>query len=155
MSRSPRWSIEEFAAVVQEVLLSLPGEFSPWLENLVVDVEERPSRQLLKELGAESPDELMGLFVGHAITRQEYGEHLPNRIVLFRQSLQRAARTREELAYEVRRTVLHELAHHFGYEEDDLDDFESQPSPFDADDDEEAGDGPWADDAPGDEPDDA
>lgn len=131
MDSPSRLSLKQFCSLVEEVLLEIPEEFAPWLENVVVDVESEPTAELLEELGYEPHEELFGLFIGRAVTEQEYGEHSPNRIVLFQRPLERASRSRDEVAYEIRRTVLHELAHHFGYSEDDLDDFESRPSPFD------------------------
>ena len=78
-------------------------------------------------------DTLMGLFEGRAVTEQEYGEHLPNRILLFKRPIEEVCRSRAEIAYEIRRTLVHELAHHFGYSEEDLEEYESRQSPFDAD----------------------
>jgi predicted Zn-dependent protease with MMP-like domain len=127
-------SMREFVALARRVVDELPEQFQPWLENVVIDVEVDPSDELLDELELESPDDLMGLFVGAAVTEQGYGDHLPNRILLFKQPIENACRSRDEVAYEIRRTILHELAHHFGYSEADLDEFESRPSPFDGED---------------------
>lgn len=121
----------DFCHVVRKVLDDLPAHFLPWLENVVVDVEREPTDEMLEDLGLESPADLLGLFVGVGIDEQEYGIHVPNRVILFKRPLERASRSRAELEYEIRRTVLHELAHHFGHSEADLADFESQPSPFD------------------------
>ena len=129
---TPRLTLEEFCAVVTEVLEALPKEFRGLLDNVVVDVQQRPSRRLLAELGSDDPDDIpLGLFQGEPITEQEYGSHHPNRILLFQQPIEAVCRSRAEIAYEIRRTVLHELAHHFGYSEEDLDFFEDRPSPFD------------------------
>jgi predicted Zn-dependent protease with MMP-like domain len=122
---------DEFCAIVVEVLDELPEMFRGWLDNVVVDVEERPSSRSRAELGDDPDETLLGLFQGAPITEQEYGTHLPNRIILFKQPIEDCCRSREEIAYEIRRTVLHELAHHFGYSEEDLDFFEDRPSPFD------------------------
>ncbi len=130
MSR-PRLTLDEFCQIVSEVLDELPDEFRARLENVVVDVEERPSARLLAELGHDPDEPLMGLFQGEPITEQEYGQHHPNRILLFQRSIEEVSGSRAEIAYEIRRTVLHELAHHFGYSEEDLEFFEEQPSPFD------------------------
>lgn len=128
----PRLSLDEFCAVVAEVLDGLPEEFRGWLENVVVDVRERPSRRMLEEVGSDDPDTpLLGLFQGEPVTEQEFGQHHPNRILLFKRPIEEVCRSRAEIAYEIRRTVLHELAHHFGYSEEDLDFFEERPSPFD------------------------
>jgi predicted Zn-dependent protease with MMP-like domain len=127
----PRLSLEEFCAVVEQVLAQLPEPFHAWLANVTVDVEPDPWPVLYEELEIDLDEPLLGVFEGDAITEQEYGEHHPNRIVLFQNPIEEISRSEEEVRYEIRRTVLHELAHHFGYSEEDLDEFESQPSPFD------------------------
>ncbi len=63
---------------------------------------------------------------------REYGMAHPVRIRIFKRPIERLCRSSEEVAYEVRRSVIHELAHHFGFEEEDLREYESRPSPFDA-----------------------
>lgn len=127
-----RLPLREFVDAAREVVDALPEPFQAWLENVVIDVEETPSRGLLRSLGLDPRrDTLFGLFEGHAVTDQDFGERLPNRILLFRGPILEACRSRDEVLYEIRRTVLHELAHHFGHSEEDLDDFESRPSPFD------------------------
>ena len=127
---------EQFLAIVDRVVHDLPEPFRTHLQNVAVDVEERPSKQTLREAGYR-PDEwgqLLGLFQGSPLTEEDYGEHHPNRITLYKQSIEAASRSRAEVEYEIRRTLIHELAHHFGYSEDDLDEFESAPSPFDGED---------------------
>lgn len=127
-----RLPMREFCEVVQQVLDELPEPFHDWLVNVVVDVEDDPEPRLLRQLGLDPrEDTLFGIFEGSAVTEQEYGQHLPNRVRLFKNPLEEACRSRDEIRYEIRRTVLHELAHHFGYSEEDLDEFEARPSPFD------------------------
>jgi predicted Zn-dependent protease with MMP-like domain len=130
MGKRPRLSLDEFCQAAREVIDALPAPFRGWLENVVVEVELEPWPELVEQMG----DDLLGLFEGAAITEQEYGEHLPNRIWLFKRPIEAICRSRDEIKYEIRRTVLHELAHHFGYSEDDLDDFEARESPFDGND---------------------
>ena len=125
-------SLREFVVIAQQVIDELGNPFKRWLENVVVDVEIAPSREMLEEVGLDPDEEtLMGLFVGRAVTEMEYGEHLPNQILLFKRPIEEACRDRREVAYEIRRTLIHELAHHFGYSEEDLEEFEARPSPFD------------------------
>jgi predicted Zn-dependent protease with MMP-like domain len=73
----------------------------------------------------ELEDELFGLFIGLPVTEQAYGEEHPNRVKIFRAPLERVSANRADLRQNIRDTVLHELAHHFGYTEDDLVEFES------------------------------
>lgn len=132
--------MSEFCEAVARVVEEVPEPFHGWLENVVVDVETAPSREVLEEQGLESEDDLLGLFEGLAVTEQEYGEHAPNRIVIYKRPIERICRSRAEVEYEIRRTMLHELAHHFGHSEEDLEEFESRSSPFEPSDgrDEEA-----------------
>jgi predicted Zn-dependent protease with MMP-like domain len=133
MSR-PRLTLDEFCQIVGEVLDDLPDEFRQRLENVVVDVEERPSPRILAELGHATEECLMGLYQGESLLEQENGPRFLNRIIIFKRPIEAVSRSREEVAYEIRRTVLHELAHHFGYSEEDLEFFEERPSPFDDED---------------------
>jgi predicted Zn-dependent protease with MMP-like domain len=131
----PRLTMKEFCAIVEQVIADLPEPFHGYLENVAVDVDPRASERTLRGVGIDPDewDQLMGLFQGKALTEQEFGEHHPNRIALYKDSIEAACRSRDEIAYEIRRTVIHELAHHFGFSEDDLEEFESTPSPYDGD----------------------
>ena len=108
--------------------------FHPYLENVVVDVEEEPTPEDLASVEGEidaDDDEvddgeqlLFGVFRGVPITEQGYRDHFPNQIVIFRRPLEEASRSRDDLIRNIRGTVVHELAHHFGFSEDDLEEFE-------------------------------
>lgn len=123
-------SMEEFCKEVERAVAEIPDEFQPWLENVVVDVVEEPSEEDWAQIEGGGPededDELLGLFDGVAIDEQPYGEHHPNRVKIFRGPIVRISRDREEMRAIIRDTVLHELAHHFGYSEEDLDEFEER-----------------------------
>jgi len=101
-----RVSMQEFEQLVQRVIESIPDEFQPYLENIIFVVEE------------SSPDGLMGLYHGSGALHAGYG--FPDQITLYKRSHERATTTMEELAEEVRETILHEVGHHFGMEEGDL-----------------------------------
>jgi predicted Zn-dependent protease with MMP-like domain len=132
--KSAHLSMREFVALAQRVIGELGDPFRRWMENVVVDVEIAPTREMLREVGLDPAEEtLFGLFTGRAVTEQEYGEHAPNQILLFKRPIEEACRNRAEVAYEIRRTLIHEMAHHFGYSEEDLEEYESRQSPFDHD----------------------
>jgi predicted Zn-dependent protease with MMP-like domain len=101
-----RVSMQQFEKLVQEALDSIPDDFQPYLENTVFIVEERSS------------DGLMGLYEGAGALHAAQG--LPERITIFKESHERAVSSMPDLVDEVRRTILHELGHHFGMEEEDL-----------------------------------
>jgi predicted Zn-dependent protease with MMP-like domain len=98
--------MQEFERLVQEALDSIPDDFQPYLENTVFILEEA------------SPDGLMGLYEG--ATALGAGEGFPERITIFKRSHERSASSMPDLLEEVRRTIMHELGHHFGMEEDEL-----------------------------------
>jgi predicted Zn-dependent protease with MMP-like domain len=114
-------SDDEFDQVVEEALESIPDEFEPYLDNVLIEVRPRPDRTLIKT--RRVPRSLLGLYVG--VPLEEQGpEHLrtalPDRILIFRDNLRRVCRTRDELIAQIRVTVLHEIGHHFGLDEDRL-----------------------------------
>jgi predicted Zn-dependent protease with MMP-like domain len=97
--------MQQFEAAAQEAVESIPDEFRPYLENTVFVIEE------------SSPEDLMGLYEGATALA---GLGMPERITLYKRSHERAAESIEELVDEVRKTILHEVGHHFGMEEEDL-----------------------------------
>ncbi|HEV7515885.1 MAG TPA: metallopeptidase family protein [Thermoanaerobaculia bacterium] len=112
---------EEFAALVEQALDGLPEEFAELLENVVVVVEEEPDPGDLEALDMDSEDELFGLYQG--VPLSERGTSylaLPDRVEIYRGPILRACANRREVIREVRDTVIHELGHHFGLDEDDM-----------------------------------
>ena len=101
---------EDFERLVDEALDGIPEELAVHVRNVVVLVED--------EAPADEPD-LLGLYDGVALTERDgsYGMQLPDRILVFRRNLQDMCETREELVDEVRITVVHEVAHHFGIDD--------------------------------------
>jgi predicted Zn-dependent protease with MMP-like domain len=104
-------SPEEFDALVDEALDEIPDEIARLVENLVVLVEEEPPEG--------EPDDLLGLYDGVALTERTSNmpAGLPDRIFLFRGPLLDMCDDAEDLANEVRITVVHEVAHHFGIDD--------------------------------------
>jgi predicted Zn-dependent protease with MMP-like domain len=137
-----RLSMDEFCRVAKQACDEMPAEFKSWMTNVVVDVSERPTRTQLRSVGLDpKDDDLLGLFDGVPVTDDDPDFPHPNRVWIFKEPICAISRSVDEAAYEIRRTIIHELAHHFGWSEDDLDEFESQPSPFDDPEDELDGEG--------------
>jgi predicted Zn-dependent protease with MMP-like domain len=113
--RRPR-DRKAFEALVIEALDSLPPDIQEKLENVEVVVEWRPSPAQLRRLGLGPGHTLFGLYQGVPKTRRtsHYGMVLPDKITIFRQPIEARCRSDEQVRRVVRRTVLHELAHHFG-----------------------------------------
>lgn len=104
-----------FEQLIIEVLESLPPEFARHLENVDVLVEPRPTRDQRRRLGLKPWQTLYGLYEGVPLTQRRSGHvHMPDRITLFQEPLERDFPTLSALRAQVRRTVLHEVAHLFG-----------------------------------------
>lgn len=120
MRRMPR---QQFDAIVRSAVDSLSDEAKKYLHNIVVDVEEEPDEETLLELGFTEEDiaegaTLFGLFAPMPGFRGDIND--PRRIIIYKQPLEENFFDREELIEEIRKTVLHELHHHFGYSERDI-----------------------------------
>ncbi|MFQ5813139.1 MAG: metallopeptidase family protein [Anaerolineae bacterium] len=111
---------EEFEALVDEALADLPSEILERMDNVAVTVAYWPSRAQLVRAGVQSPATLFGLYEGVPLTKRgvNYGMVPPDRITLFQGSLEAACRTLAAIQEQVRRTVIHEIGHHFGIDED-------------------------------------
>jgi predicted Zn-dependent protease with MMP-like domain len=116
-------SKNEFENLVAQAVSDLPEPFAGFLEEVPIEIHTRPSRRLLAELGLGENQRLMGLYRGIDRTRRsvEDSGRLPDVIYIFQEQHERVCRTREQLVDEVRKTVLHEIGHHFGLSEDELD----------------------------------
>jgi predicted Zn-dependent protease with MMP-like domain len=136
-----RMPLREFGKIVGRVMETLPEQFKPYLENLIVDIEYEPTPELLREQGYTDDeiadgDTLYGLFAPFPMVGElEFGgvdEHDQplHRIIIYKNPLEDDFPNPDELRLEIRKTVIHELAHHFGYSERDLDPFESKEDPF-------------------------
>jgi len=122
---------DHFEELVEEALEGLPPEFAERLENIDVEVEVRPSRRTLRQMGLLGRGTLLGLYQGIPQTRRtsNYGNVLPDRIVIYREPiLEEAEAVSDEEGEDldaavrkiVRRTVLHEVGHHFGLSDGEL-----------------------------------
>ena len=104
----------EFEALVNQALDEIPDELTSLIRNVVVLVEDEPP--------ADDPG-LLGLYDGVALTERfgDFGLVLPDQIFVFRNPLMDMCESEEELVEEDRITVVHEIAHHFGIDDDRLD----------------------------------
>lgn len=116
-----RVSREDFDELVRQAIKRLPACYRRLMDNIVVIVEEEPSREVLDELGLSCEDDLLGLYTGTAQGEVSFFDpagSLPARVVLYRGPILRRCRTKAEVAQEVYDTVAHELGHHFGLEDE-------------------------------------
>lgn len=110
-----------FETIVSEALDDLPARFRSALENVAIVVEDEPDPDDLKSMGFGPDDELFGLYQGVPLTERGAGHiGLPDRIVIYRNPLLRSFGSRRALIREIRKTVLHELGHHLGLDDEEM-----------------------------------
>jgi predicted Zn-dependent protease with MMP-like domain len=123
-SSSSQITVERFEELVQEALDSIPNELWNMIDNLVVVVDEWPSRAQLASVDISAGYTLLGLYEGVPLTgrSRSYGLIAPDKITIFRRPILRHYPRGDEDAIraQVRRTVLHEVAHHFGISDERL-----------------------------------
>jgi predicted Zn-dependent protease with MMP-like domain len=118
-----RMAQKTFERLVREenarVLKSLPPDLRARAETVTIIIADRPTRQ---ESGPTDGDDLLGLYEGVSLTDRHVGdmEAVADQITLFRVPLLDSCETPKELREEIRITLLHELGHYFGFEEDEL-----------------------------------
>ena len=112
-----------FEALVAEALEEIPEPFRAHLESVAVVIEDEPAPELLRDMGLHPRrDTLFGLYEGTPLQERAVDETLalPDRITIFYRPLVRAFRTPGAIRREIRKTVIHELGHLFGLEDDDI-----------------------------------
>lgn len=118
---------EDFQQAVGEALDRLPRRFAELMENIVVQVRDAPDRETLTDLNLD-PDHstLFGLYTGVPLEQRGgwYGNVLPDVIVLYRLPLLAAHGTRDELRRQIQLTLLHEVGHHFGFTDAEMEAWE-------------------------------
>lgn len=113
----------EFNRLVRRAVNSLPPPLLERLDNVSIHVRARPTPAELHAARVRPGGVLFGLYRGVPLTARSSGYHLvpPDTITIYREPLQRRFRDPERLVEEIRKTVLHELAHHFGISDQRLD----------------------------------
>lgn len=112
----------EFEDLVVEALDSLPEGLLDVMSNVEVTVQPWPTREQLQSVGVRRGT-LLGLYEGIPLTRRHsssYSIVVPDKVTIFQRPIERICSTREEIVDQVRETVIHEVAHHFGIDDDRL-----------------------------------
>lgn len=126
MARSPHGELwitrERFQEIVAEALDTIPPELAQHLDNVAVVVEDEPDEETLVDLGLDPQiDSLYGLYQGTPINeRDEIHAALPDRIVIYYLPLSEDFTDDYHVRREIRRTVIHEVGHFFGFDDDRL-----------------------------------
>src|SRR6185437_14600939 len=123
MARRNHISSEAFAQLVQQAIADLPPPYAKLMESITVVVEEEPSEDVLEDLDLDSEDDLLGLYQGQSLAADSFftpGGESPPRISIYRGPILRLCKSPEDVVQEVHDTVVHELGHHVGLDDDEM-----------------------------------
>lgn len=98
------------------------------MQNIAIVVEDEPHPALLREMEIAPPDTLLGLYQGTPLTerRWDYGNALPDRILIFQGPHERAADDEDDLVTAIGETLIHEVGHYFGMSEEQIEEIEER-----------------------------
>ncbi len=119
---------DKFERLVSDALASIPRRFRDAMKNLVIVVEDEPPREVLEEMEIEPPGSLLGLYQGIPLTERQwdYGNALPDRILLFQRPLERESEDEDDLIIAIGETLIHEIGHYFGLSEEEIEEIEEK-----------------------------
>ena len=112
----------EFEGLVERALRKLPRGFKDKIKNVAVVVEDWADDETLADVGIEPPDTLYGLYRGIDLTRRDsgYGNVLPDTVTIYQGPIEEDCDDEEEMAELVRETVVHEIGHYFGLDDETM-----------------------------------
>jgi predicted Zn-dependent protease with MMP-like domain len=111
-------TIEDFEKLAAQAIKKLPREFRARLDNVVITVEAAPGRAQARRFGRG----LLGLYEGVPLSERGsfYSGAMPDKITLFMDNIAAGRGSEAELLGAIRHTLMHEIAHHFGMDDDEL-----------------------------------
>jgi predicted Zn-dependent protease with MMP-like domain len=117
-----------FDRLVADAVASIPKQFRDAMHNIAIVVEDEPSPALLREMEIEPPDTLLGLYQGTPLIdrRWDYGNALPDRILLFQRPIERESDDDEDTIVAIGETLIHEIGHYFGLSEEEIEEIEER-----------------------------
>ena len=124
MTRRPlRFSTEDFALLVEQAIARIPASIRSYLDNILISVQQRPTPEILDELGLPPDEPLFGVYSGIPLIERSAVEPplYPDAIFIFQEPLEEACFSREQLMVEIEITVVHEIAHLVGFTDEELD----------------------------------
>ena len=116
-------SAESFACLVEQAIAGLPDEYARLLDAVAVVVEDEPPPGVLNDLDIEDGEELLGLYHGLSLNDESFfrsGGQAPAQISLYRGPILRQCDTEEEMMQEITDTLVHELGHHVGLDDEEM-----------------------------------
>ena len=122
MARPPRLSLSEFEKLVEKAIAELPEEFKSRIDNVVIAVEDEPTDEDYELTDTPDDEDLFGIYRGPMSTEMTWDTlpGLPPQVVVFRGPILRNTDTSREAVREIRDTIIHELGHYFGLEDDEM-----------------------------------
>lgn len=121
-----RLTKEEFSAIAESALAGIPHTFRKRLKNISIIVQDYPTREDARSVGSSRRD-LLGLFAGSGYPEKDRffsPLSMPDKVFLYQRNLERYCSSKEELAEEIRKTLVHEIGHYFGLSEEELEEYE-------------------------------
>ena len=107
-----------FERLVRRAVEGIPEQLRAYVDNVDLVVEDWPAQEQLAGHVIDEEDYLLGLYEGVPLTeREDYGMVLPDKITLFQKAIEAICNSDDEIIEEVRNTVVHEVAHHFGIDD--------------------------------------
>lgn len=124
-------SLIDLETIAQAAFAEIPEELRQYAADVVIHVEDFPDEETEQEMELESPFDLLGLYRGVALPHQSFGEGIPrtdvDRIYLYRRPiLDYWCETGEDLTCVVKHVLIHEIGHHFGFSDDDMERIEDE-----------------------------
>jgi predicted Zn-dependent protease with MMP-like domain len=115
-------SQKEFDRIVKRAIGRISPEIRQHLKNVVISVRERPTRKMLREMGLQPDELLLGVYQGVSLIRRSVTSPplFPDTIILFQEPLEETCETKEKLEKQIEITVVHEVAHFVGISEERL-----------------------------------
>ncbi len=119
----PPPSVEELDSIAREAFAAIPKALRVHAKDVVIRVQDFPDEEILEELECESAFDLLGLYQGVDLTRKSVSDtpQQPDMVYLYRRPiLDYWCDSEEDLTHVVRHVLIHEIGHHFGYSDDDM-----------------------------------
>ena len=122
MARPPRLTKAEFEKLVEKAIAELPEEFKARIENVVIAVEDEPSDEDYELTDTPDDEDLFGIYRGPMRTEmtRDMLPGLPPQVVVFRGPILRNTKSSREAVTEIKDTIVHELGHYFGLEDEEM-----------------------------------
>lgn len=120
-------TLREFEEQVERAIAGIPEQFLSRVDNLSFQIQDWADEETLEAVGLEDPADLLGYYIGWPLPERssDYGQCPPDLIIIYQKSVENyVAQTGQPLEKVLRETVMHELAHYFGFSEEEMDKIE-------------------------------